>query len=98
MQQQDRNQNIDNRKEEKEIQEEMCNIPDGIIKTLKDDVAEIKTALLGSKYQKKGLIERVEQVEYEIERLQNMKYKIYGGAIVLATIVSVLFRIVIRFV
>lgn len=83
-----------------ENQEEvdMCNIPDGIIKSLKDDISEIKTALLGSKYQQKGLIERVEHLEYQVENLKSMKYKIYGGAIVLATIVSALFRIVIKFV
>lgn len=78
-----------------EIEEEMCNIPDGVIKSLKDDVSEIKTALLGSKYQQKGLIERVEYIESELEILKKFKWTVYGIAMIASLLVSVIFRIIV---
>jgi len=77
-------------------QEEMCNIPDGIIRTLKEDVADIKSALLGTRYQKKGLIERVESIEYRLEELQKLKWQIYGGAAVITVAISAAFRLVLE--
>jgi len=88
---------MDNVKEKRK-NSDMCNIPDEMIKSLKEDIAEIKTALLGNKYQKKGLIERVELIEYELDRFKKLKWSIYGGATVIAFIVSIMFRIVTKLI
>mgnify|MGYP000406163056 CR=1 FL=1 len=74
--------------------EEMFNIPNGIIKMLKDDIAEIKTALLGNEYQHKGLIERVKDLEEEVYKLKKLKWTVYGGATIVASLVTLLLRFV----
>jgi len=74
--------------------DEMYNIPNGIIKMLKDDIAEIKTALLGNEYQHKGLIERVKDLEDEVYKLKKLKWTVYGGATIVASLVTLLLRFV----
>jgi len=53
------------------------------------DLKEIKECLLGNEYTKKGLVERVEDAEKWIRNIDLMKAKIYGGAIVISTIIPV---------
>jgi len=89
--------NIEKSKQQIEEHSDMCNIPDGIIKSMKSDIAEIKTALLGNKYQKKGLIERVEHVENELDKLEKLKWTISGMAMAISLIVSLAFRLIITF-
>lgn len=71
----------------------MYSIPNGVIRSLKEDISEIKTALLGNKYQRKGLIERVELLEYEINSLKKLKWLMLGGASVIASVTTVVIKL-----
>jgi len=87
--------NKESKQEQIEEHSEMCNIPDGIIKSMKADIAEIKTALLGNKYQRRGLIERVELLEKEVDNFKKLKWVVFGGASVIASVTTIIIRLLV---
>jgi len=79
---------IDNKKE-------MCNVPDKILAQLQNDVAEIKTALLGNEYNPTGgLLFRTTDVEKRIEclekRIDKAYYLLVGASAAVSFIVNLL--------
>lgn len=68
------------------------------LKKLLQDVSEIKDYLLGTAYNKKGLVERVENLENEMTDLNVIRWKITGAAITVATIASVVTSVIVKMI
>lgn len=59
------------------IPKEMCNMSDNVLLILQKDVADIKSALLGSEYNPtSGVLPRLSVAEKEVERLEEQQRKI----------------------
>lgn len=56
--------------EERKEVNEMCDVPDDILKRLQKDVSDIKTALLGNQYNDSGLIKRQCDTETKLRTLK----------------------------
>ncbi len=67
-------------------------------KKLIQDVADIKDALLGTPYIKKGLVKRVEDLERDMQNLNIIKWKITGASAGIASVVSIVAGIILKFI
>ena len=61
---------------------------------LVQDISEIKDALLGTEYNNKGIIKRVESLEKDMLNINVIKWKITGYAAGIATVVSIISTII----
>jgi len=73
----------------------MCNIPDKTLEILQRDIAEIKIALLGNKYNPTGgLLCRTNQIEEELNNLKRKYEKTLAYAAGAAAGVSIIITLV----
>jgi|GEM_PF-6603678 len=66
------------------------------ISDLGSSVQDIKDYLLGTEYNRKGLVERVEDLEKDMFNLNVIKWKMMGAAATVGTIASVAVSVVLK--
>jgi hypothetical protein len=77
----------------------MANVSDDILESLRKDIAEIKVALLGNEYNPTaGLLYRMNDVETKVTRLtdkyQRIMWTVVGGGTVIAIIANFIMWVV----
>jgi len=79
------------------IETKVCNIPDDILTTLQQDIAEIKVALLGNEYNPQGgLLYRVSDLEKHVDRLKNKYERIMWTIVVASSVIAFVFNVIMQ--
>ncbi len=79
----------------KKLENDMINVSDNILAILQQDIAEIKSALLGNEYNPSGgLLNRTTYLEKELDKLKmrydRMLWTVGGGAAIIAVIFNLI--------